>query len=221
MTDFGHVGKILMKTILLISLAFIALCTTGCRTKRPPPPPPLPPGVELDSAYMADWGASIRYHQAVEKSLKTYTKYSASKRRRFYPFNRASSVQLAYFDHKDADGNRTLPLQNGAVDLREIDGIVHLNRIELDTLTDILYNSGYRVYIGSRTRKGCYYPRNAIFFSDCKNSIFDYIEICFDCHQFQKSRGKVRFDADGFSDRSLELLEAFFNRRGLTTTGTK
>jgi hypothetical protein len=211
----------MMKTVWFILLAFISLCTTGCKTNFPPlPPPSLPPaGVELDSAYIADWGASILYYQALEERLKTYTKYSFRKRRRFYPFNRASSVQLAYFDYKDANENRTLPQKNGAIDLEKINVLVHLNSVELDTLTDILYNSRYRLYISSSSKMGCYYPRNAILFSDENGRIFDYIEICFGCHQFRKSREKVYFDSDNFSDYSLELLEQFFSKQGLTTTG--
>jgi len=208
-----------MKTNLFIFLVLTIACAGGCKTKYPPPPPSLAPDTEPDSAYIAEWGASVLYYQALEESLKTYTKYSAQKRRRFYPFNRASSVQLAYFDYKDANENRTLPNNNGTVDLEKINVLVRLNPVELDTLTDILYNSGHRLYISSSSKMGCYYPRNAILFSDENGSIFEYIEICFDCHQFRKSRDKVHFDPDGFSNHSLGLLEQFFSKQGLTTNG--
>lgn len=211
-----------MKTVLLIPLTLLVVFNTGCKTKYLPPPPPPSANwseMEADSAYMADWGASVKYYKALEESLKTYTKYSTAQRRRFYPFNRASSVQLAYFDYKDPSENRTLPLKNGSVDLEEIDVLVRLNDTELDSLTDILYNSGYRQYISSSSKMGCYYPRNAILFADDKNNISEYIEICFDCHQFRKSRNKVHFAPDGFTNQSLNLLEQFFNNQGLTTTG--
>lgn len=211
-----------MKTILFILLTFVIVFNPGCKTKYLPPPPPPSANwseMEADSAFMAVWGPSVKYYKALEESLKTYTKYSSQKRRRFYPFNRVATVSLAYFDNKDAAGNRELPMKNGAVDPEEIEVVVRLNAIELDTLTDILYNSGHRLYISSSNQMGCYYPRNAILFADDKNNIFEYIEICFDCHQFRKSRDKVHFGTDWFSDQSLYLLEQFFNNQGLTTTG--
>lgn len=212
-----------MKTVWFIPLTLVVVFNTGCKTRSPqappPPPPTLPREGEPDSAYMAEWGASYRYYKALEENLKTYTKYSAAQRRRFYPFKRASMVYLAYFNHKDVSGNRSLPIKNGKVDLEEIDVMARLKESDLDSLTDILYNSGYREFTGSSSKMGCYYPRNAMLFADDQNNIFEYIEICFDCHQFRKSRNNVHFDPDNFTNHSLGLLEQFFNQQGLTTTG--
>lgn len=207
-----------MKNGPILVLAFGIICGAGCKT-NPPPPPPLSLNIEPDSAYMAEWGPSIRYYRDLEERLKTYTKYSTPKRRRFYPFNRAQSVQLAYFDFKDSSGNRTLPKISGRVAAEKMNRLVRLDTGSVDTLTDILYNSGYRFYVSSRSRMGCYFPRNAILFLNGKHEVFEYLEICFDCHQFEKSREKVRFDAGDFNDDSLRLLEQFFQNKGLPTTG--
>lgn len=209
-----------MKIASSFFLTTSIFCIIGCKTALPPPPPPrMDDAVELDSAYMAYWGASVRYYRDLEERLKTYTKYSIQKRRRFYPFNRATTVHLAYFDHRDSNDNRTLPFMNGAVDLESINVLDRLNTVESDSLTDILYNSQHREYLSSISKMACYYPRNAILFSDKENKVFDYIEICFDCHQFKKSRDKVRFDPSGFPNHSFRLLEQFFEDQGLPTTG--
>jgi hypothetical protein len=168
--------KIVLTILLLLSLKTFAQKKKGKMEYRIP--------TELD--------ASI-----AEENYKCVFRntYSQKQRSQFYPFNKASKVLLISYNDTIAIQNTT-PVENKKLDLTKIRETIVLSRAQVDSLTSILYNVGvkssdYWFQMGDPGRK-CYNPRNSIIFLDEKQRAFEYIEICFECHQDRLSSRKIK-----------------------------
>ena len=164
-----------------------------------------------------------------------YTKYSLTERANFYPFNTTSKIVIVSFDkqikkidssdwrfgksaYKDyvGDVKYELPILNDTICLSKLIQSKILSNNLVDSLTDILYNTCYRWTITETNKAMCYLPHNAILFFDKKDKVIDYIEICFDCHQFKYSNKKIeRFEQ---CDISVLDLKKYFRQMGLYIT---
>ena len=164
-----------------------------------------------------------------------YTKYSLTERANFYPFNTTSKIVIVSFDkqikkidssdwrfgksaYKDyvGDVKYGLPFLNDTICLSKLIQSKILSNDQVDSLTDILYNTCYRWTITETNKAMCYLPHNAILFFDKKDKVIDYIEICFDCHQFKYSNKKIeRFEQ---CDISVLDLKKYFRQMGLYIT---
>ena len=172
----------------------------------------------------------------IERSQKIdYTKYYSAERANFYPLNITFKVAIVSFDkqvkkidssdwrfgksaYKDYAGDVKygLPFLNDTIRLSKLIQSKILSNNQVDSLTDILYNTCYRWTITETRKAMCYLPHNAILFFDKNERFIDYIEICFDCHQFKYSNKKiVRFEECDFS--VLELKN-YFRDMGLYVT---
>lgn len=118
---------------------------------------------------------------------KDTTRFNIKERRAFYPFNVAKQVKLVSFNVLDYG----LPTTKKSVNVSKLHQVISLKQPEIDSLTDILYNTRARYYILKMSTSGCYDPHNAVLFFDKNNKVFEYIEICFDCHQVRYSNEKV------------------------------
>ncbi|WP_025142091.1 hypothetical protein [Pedobacter jeongneungensis] len=167
-------------------------------------------------------------------------KYSPVERLKFFPFNQHKTVMLIsfeppelraeiiYTDTTKAQINTsveeevypTLLEEKQKLDLTRLKEKKILSALEMDKLTDILYNFGYT---STKSYKGlliaesdgyrCYEPRNAIVFLDENGLIAEYIEICFKCHRRKESSEKIKMGE--FCDDKYDLLRKYFRATGI------
>lgn len=141
-----------------------------------------------------------------------------------YPFNNSIKIQLVSFKssfdtvqkqyYKDS-----LPRMNDTVCYSKLFEVKNLTYLQVDKLTDILYDYGYRkqmksddlIYIGSMLE--CYNPRNAILFIDSSGKTFEFIEICFECRKTERSSDKISLGE--MCNQKLELIKNFFKEVGI------
>lgn len=202
--------------ILILTLQSIFVFGQSKKQRLAPPPPSLSDTIN-------------------EVSKKTdFIQYDVKKRRGFYPFNKASYVKLVSFDkqlkedirlktlHTDATQTAEyievygLPMQSDTIDFSKILQSIILTKIEIDSLSDILYNTCSRWTLSLTTKAGCFYPHNAIIFFNEKKQPFEYLELCFDCKQLQYSSKKIKKIED-FNNAFFEL-ETYFKSFGLKTS---
>jgi hypothetical protein len=190
--------------ILLSTLLFCSLITFGQKQKEPSPPK-----------------AMTKHMQAIEdknhECVHT-TKYSLQQRLTFYPFNHAAQIILVSFDNKpDSNGlieigSNKLPMIANTIDYSKLDEIKTITNQQIDTLTGILYNNGYRGRI-MIISESCYNPRNAILFIDSIGRTFAFIELCFECGGHRESSDKVQ--TGEFCNEKYDLLKNFFKSSGI------
>ena len=168
----------------------------------------------------------------INKSQKIdCTKYSLTERANFYPFNTTFKIVIVSFDKQvkdidssdwrfgkpsfkfDKDIKYGLPFLNDTICLSKLTQARSLSTNQVDSLTDILYNTCFRWTITDENKAMCYLPHNAILFFDKNDKVFDYIEICFDCHQFKYSNKKIeKFEQCDFA---VSDLKKYFKQMGL------
>jgi len=107
-----------------------------------------------------------------------------AKQKKFNSFPSKSSYHTATGEYY----RDSLARRNGTVFYPKLFEIKTLIPSQVDTLTDLTYNYGFKLkykskrkvyFIGRLTQ--CYNPRNAILFLDKNNNVFEFIEICFEC----------------------------------------
>jgi hypothetical protein len=130
-----------------------------------------------------------------------------------YPFNKAVKVQIVSFDKPDSIIEGTLPIKDKKVDYTQLKEIKTLDSKAIDTLTDVLYNYGYRGVVHVELESLCYNPRNAILFVDSIGNTFAFIELCFECQGSRTSSKNVK--TGDFCSQKYDLLKAFFARKAM------
>lgn len=136
-------------------------------------------------------------------------KYSIQQRLQFYPFNKATAIQLVSFNQPDSIiMGGELPIKNGSVDYAQLKEVITITKAQTDALTDLLYNRGYGGKFYSLTKTKCYTPRNAILFLDASGKTFAFIEICFECEGHRLSSNKIK--AGDFCNQKYTYLQKFF-----------
>ncbi|TMI63529.1 MAG: hypothetical protein E6H07_12160 [Bacteroidetes bacterium] len=145
-------------------------------------------------------------------------KFSQQQRLKLYPFNKAAQVQIVSFDKPDTLIEGKLPMKNKKVDYSQLKEIKTLEKAEIDSLTDILYNNGYRGEFHMEMESLCYNPRNAILFADSTGKAFAFIELCFECQGYKTSSSAVK--TGDFCDQKYKLIQTFFSKHGIEF-GTK
>ncbi|GAA4344517.1 hypothetical protein [Flaviaesturariibacter amylovorans] len=181
-----------MKRLLLLCLLLGSTVAAGAQAPRREPPPPPPPT-------SADGDPRCRH----------VARYTTAQRRRFYPFRNADTVRLVSFRYHC----RNYPVGAGGLRRDSLVESVALTRAETDALTDLLYNRVYRGRIHILSVTGCFVPRNALVFLDRAGNVTAWILLCFHCHNYEPSSGKVRW-GDACSDK-IEELRRFFRKKGL------
>jgi hypothetical protein len=180
--------------------------------------------------------ATEKQQEAFDRShdcLK-YVSKPFAQRLKNYPFSNAAQIQLVSFGRQvdtlngafvvsDKD---SLPRKNDTICYSRLFEVKNLTYSQVDKLTDILYNYGYRskpkddglIYI--ETIIQCYFPRNAILFLDANGKAFEFIEICFECEKTRKSSARISLGV--MCNQKMDLLKDFFKGVGLEygiTTG--
>ncbi|MEO6521745.1 MAG: hypothetical protein ABIN91_08705 [Mucilaginibacter sp.] len=159
-------------------------------------------------------------------------KYSAAQRLRFYPFNKAVQVKLVAF-YGLSDPNVQVfvdsvaqkapkkinywkyPFNGNETDTTQFIEVKLLNKVQVNKLTDILYNIDQRAidYNIIYNQYACYEPRNAIVFTNSKGKIFAHIEICFECRKISTRPEKMNIG--GYCEGKLDLLKSYFASSGI------
>jgi hypothetical protein len=165
--------------------------------------------------------------------------YTPVARLRFFPFNEYKKIMLISFELPEPSSDIiftdttkariktpikeeiTLALlaKNQKLDQTRIKEKKILSALEVDKLTNILYNFGYKStksYKGLRIADNgysCYNPRNAIVFLDEKGLIAEYIEICFECHRREESSEKMK--TGEFCTEKYDLIRKYFYTAGI------
>lgn len=213
MKFFSSAINSVMKYIVLISTTlFISLIVVGQKkaTER------IPPKVQTKKQLATEG----KNHECIRK-LNT----SFSTRLKNYPFNTTSQVKLVSFLQKFDNVNAAdeiryteLPKFNDTICYSKLHEIKNLSVTEIDTLTDILYNIGFRGPTIRESEIGCYEPRNAILFIDKNGQTFEYIEICFQCEKATVSSDKINIGE--ICNQKFNLIKKFFKSKGIKY-GTK
>lgn len=144
-------------------------------------------------------------------------KLTEAKRASFYPFNKAKKVLLIAFNDKDwkLDYYAKSPK---IIDISKVISSKQLNKVDLNTLTDLFYNYGYKKMELVKTISqefDCSELKNAIVFLDEKGNPFEYIAFAFDCDKIEFSSQKISYGDECTTKR--ELLEQFFISNGMET----
>jgi len=141
---------------------------------------------------------------------REYHHYDAKERRKFFPYNEASRITIVSFpNEEDSIGFYQLPLIDGTIDSTKIKEHVILTEPQIDSLTHILHNFGYKGRIANLTGRGCYNPRNAILFYDAQNHLIAWIELCFECGCHRLSSEKIDM-GDLCRDKYWHLQKLFY-----------
>ncbi|MEA5140706.1 hypothetical protein [Arcicella rigui] len=163
-----------------------------------------------------------RNHNCIKKK---YT--SLTSRLKRYPFNVSSKIQFASFEgdfyllDKEIIQQDSFPRINDRMLYSKLTEVKTLTYLEVDKLTDIFYNYGFRGSIHVNIETACYNPRNAILFLDNNGEIVDFIEICFECHKARTSSDKISLG--DMCDQKLNMLFDLFKKVGIeySITGIK
>lgn len=141
-------------------------------------------------------------------------KFTTAQRLTNYPYNVAAKVSLVSFDTLEI-GNftHTLPMLNNEVNLSALSEKIALSQSGIDSLTNIIFNLGYRGKILTSSSIGCYDPQNAVLFADATGKIIEYIEICFKCHRNRMSSDTLTFGEPCYG--KYEALRDLFRSRGI------
>lgn len=165
----------------LLFVIYLLLCSWGIQAQTEkeqypgstPPPPPVA-GVKVRNSAVVTFGT-------LERSG-------------FYPFTAGLPVQLVVFSsytdslkksRSGVAGGKAVhfgvPKQGGTILLEQMDTVIHLSAMDVDSITDILYNECSRWNMTSTAQMVCYYPRHALLFYDDSNNITEYMEMCLEC----------------------------------------
>lgn len=196
-----------MKNLTLL-FVFLPCILLGQQKKKlhPPPPPPTE----------ADYRIWKKRNQCFNSG-----KYNAEQRRAFFPFSTAITVKLISFNNGE-DYITPIAANNFKVDYTKVNENKILSNAGIDSLTDILYNVGFRPVKKVHHKKGEIYeleiadpgsmcifqPRNAILFIDSEAKVTQYIEICFTCHQYFLSSRKINYTVN--CEQKYDLIKTFF-----------
>jgi hypothetical protein len=193
-------------------LFFILAVLTGlgCSPKLPLPPPPV----------LEDF---------VDNSdCNFYNDYSAKERLSRKPFGQSEKIELVSFDGEYEEMldsvvykgccRHEIPKKDSKIDRSQLQEIIPLSTLQLDSLTNIFFNYDYgRAENGliSNPDVGCYRPRQAVLFFRKKTDTepFAYFEICLEC-QYVKTFPK-QYELGNFCDGKYDMLREFFRQTGI------
>ena len=185
----------------LLLLAFFTTTAYGQFLKlstKPPPPGGYPEAV-------------LKIEKANHTCVKLPTKSFATLIKK-YPFNKSAQIQLASFK-----GDK-LQLQTDSGRSANLYEVNTLQLPQIQSLTNVMYNIGFGGTILLVEELACYDPKNAIVFIDSTGNAFEFIEICFECQQFNSSSENIDFGE--VCNEKFNLLKQEFIRAGVLY-GTK
>jgi hypothetical protein len=136
--------------------------------------------------------AEEQNHNCIKKNFTSFTA-----RLKKYPFNLTAEIQFVsfkggvYLIDNEIVREDSLPRINDSILYSKLIEVKTLTFPQIDKLTDIFYNYGFRGPIHTMSETECYNPRNAILFLDKNNKVIEFIEICFECRKTSESTDKI------------------------------
>ena len=187
-------------------------CVYGQKNKfaKAPPPPQTKKEIENEE----------RNHNCIKKNITSLTS-----RLKKYPFNLSAQIQFVSFQrgvyliNNEIVRQDSLPRINDTILYAKLTEAKTITYSQVDMLTDIFYNYGFRGTIYKISEAACYNPRNAILFLDNKGKVIDFIEICFECRKTSESSDKVSLGE--MCDQKFEMLFKLFKKVGIEYGITK
>lgn len=165
-----------------------------------------------------NFNRQVKYNDSCQRN----TNYPLAKRMKKFPFNKAASIQLISFDGLvSVTDSGTIKITSQDPALLGVPEVplyvkerVTLNAVQIDSLTDILYNYGYIRRSASARTSDCYAPRNAIIFIAADGKVFAFIEMCFMCLNTRLSDERISLGE--LCENKLQLIRQFFGDAGVT-----
>ncbi len=107
-----------------------------------------------------------------------------------FPYSATRTVMVVSFKALSDEVEREIPKTNGQVDFQKMFESRKLDHELTEKMLDILVN--YDNKDGAMDVMMCYEPRNGIVFLDKSDQVLGYIEICFDCLQYNIEPKTIR-----------------------------
>ena len=152
-----------------------------------------------------------------QKGAKTTEHYNCirkfnltlKERLQYYPFNVATKIMLVSFTETEEN----LFYKKDSIEISKFKETKTLSNEQIDSLTNLLYNIGVKGNVFKFTPAACFFPRNAILFLNSNEKVFEFIEICFECHRTATSSERIN---DGIScEQKFDLIRSYFRRQGI------
>ncbi|MEH3112066.1 hypothetical protein [Pedobacter terrae] len=167
-------------------------------------------------------------------------KYSPIERLKFFPFNQYKKIMLISFELPEPSADiiytntskapinspdkkeiyKALLKRNKKLDSMRLKEKKILSALEVDQLTNVLYNFGYtstkpykNLLLPADEGYRCYNPRNAIVFLKEDGLIAEYIEICFECHRREESSEQMK--TGEFCTEKYDMIRKYFRNTGI------
>lgn len=163
-----------------------------------------------------------KYEKEFEKSnCVRSNKLSFEKRILNYPYNVTSQIKIISYQNK-GEGFEGEELQKyldliisnkDSLNESTFDEIQILNTQQIERLTDIVYNYGFKEEVNIIVVKACYMPRNAILFYDNENNLNGFLEICFECNNYRSSNKEITIGE--LCTQKMQLMKDFFKDCGI------
>ena len=149
------------------------------------------------------------------------TKINLQQRLANYPYHQTSQIKLVAYQNKGeaAIGEEIQKYLNAPVGKEataiesQFDEIKPLNFDQIEKLTDIIYNYGYKAETSLVIASKCYMPRNAILFYDNTNHLIAFIELCFECRNYRTNDSKITLGDE--CTQKLSMIKDLFNQNGI------
>jgi hypothetical protein len=196
------------KTIAFLMIFFMSIICNGQLRIIPVPKKPLILSAKQEKL------------EEQNKNCVHKNKISLDKRLSKFPFNKAVKIKIISFEKlSNANLAYLLPMKNKEVDFNKLKEITTLNNEQIDSLTNIIYNYGYKGIFYTFKENACLFkPKNAILFLDKNEKTFAFIELCFECGEYRMS--DKRISIGDLCMQKYELLKMFFNKNAVQY-GTK
>ena len=167
--------------------------------------------------------------QTKKNSIQTFNENANCNRKRNlsfknrinnFPFNLTS--QIIFVSHKTKEGPvgrelrkylNSLKIGQDTINEKEFLELKKINLNQIEKLTDIIFNYGFKSKYHSIKDAKCYDPRNAILFLNKENEIIAFIEICFGCDHLRTS--DVKIDFGEYCKQKFDLIKKIFAESGI------
>ena len=144
--------------------------------------------------------------------IKTLTE---EQRMSYFPFSETTTIKIVAFKNKNSGGDGedlikhidSIHIKQDFFNASLYDEVATLEPSQINQLTDIFFNYGYKNKQGVISIEACYMPRNVIFFLDHSNKIIAYLELCFQCNGYRVSSKKIDL---GHCSEKLDLIKTIF-----------
>jgi hypothetical protein len=138
-----------------------------------------------------------------------------------FPFAEAEKIKIVSFKGKMIGGIgdelqehiNSISIKKDTFNLSFYSEIATLNSLQINKLTDVIYNYRYKKSPYLTIVKSCYMPRNAVFFLDKNNIIIAYIEICFECEALRSSDTKLNLGE--YCSEKYDLIKSIFQENNI------